>query len=112
MRPRRQLPWIQPKLRSNPSTADWATWETGLLLLRQRAVGAYALTADRAIAPATATAPATLSTTTDTTALPTAAAAAASSLAPSAVAVAIFAGVVSATATSAHISIAADPKEL
>ena len=108
MRPRRQLPWIQPKLRSNPSTADWATWETGLLLLRQRAVGAYALTADRAIAPATATAPATLSTTTDTTALPTAAVA----VAPSAVAVAIFAGVVSATATSAPISIAADPKEL
>ena len=108
MRPRRQLPWIQPKLRSNPSTADWATWETGVLLLRQRAVGAYALTADRAIAPATATAPATLSTTTDTTALPTAAVA----VAPSAVAVAIFAGVVSATATSAHISIAADPKEL
>ena len=108
MRPRRQLPWIQPKLRSNPSTADWATWETGLLLLRQRAVGAYALTADRAIAPATATAPATLSTTTVTTALPTAAVA----VAPSAVAVAIFAGVVSATATSAPISIAADPKEL
>ena len=108
MRPRRQLPWIQPKLRSNPSTADWATWETGVLLLRQRAVGAYALTADRAIAPATATAPATLSTTTDTTALPTAAAA----VAPSAVAVAIFAGVVSATATSAPISIAAGPKEL
>ena len=108
MRPRRQLPWIQPKLRSNPSTADWATWETGLLLLRQRAVGAYALTADRAIAPATATAPATLSTTTDTTALPTAAVA----VAPSAVAVAIFAGVVSATATSAPISIAAGPKEL
>jgi len=108
VRPRRQLPWIQPKLRSNPSTADWATWETGLLLLRQRAVGAYALTADRAIAPATATAPATLSTTTDTTALPTAAVA----VAPSAVAVAIFAGVVSATATSAPISIAADPKEL
>ena len=108
MRPRRQLPWIQPKLRSNPSTADWATWETGLLLLRQRAVGAYALTADRAIAPATTTAPATLSTTTDTTALPTAAVA----VAPSAVAVAIFAGVVSATATSAPISIAADPKEL
>lgn len=108
MRPRRQLPWIQPKLRSNPSTADWATWETGVLLLRQRAVGAYALTADRAIAPATATAPATLSTTTDTTALPTAAVA----VAPSAVAVAIFAGVVSATATSAPISIAADPKEL
>ena len=108
MRPRRQLPWIQPKLRSNPSTADWATWETGVLLLRQRAVGAYALTADRAIAPATATAPATLSTTTDTTALPTAAVA----VAPSAVAVAIFAGVVSATATSAPISIAAGPKEL
>jgi len=108
VRPRRQLPWIQPKLRSNPSTADWATWETGLLLLRQRAVGAYALTADRAIAPATATAPATLSTTTDTTALPTAAVA----VAPSAVAVAIFAGVVSATATSAPISIAAGPKEL
>ena len=108
MRPRRQLPWIQPKLRSNPSTADWATWETGLLLLRQRAVGAYALTADRAIAPATATAPATLSTTTDTTALPTAAVA----VAPSAVAVAIFAGVVSATATSAPFSIAPDPKEL
>ena len=108
MRPRRQLPWIQPKLRSNPSTADWATWETGVLLLRQRAVGAYALTADRAIAPATTTAPATLSTTTDTTALPTAAVA----VAPSAVAVAIFAGGVSATATSAPISIAADPKEL
>ena len=108
MRPRRQLPWIQPKLRSNPSTADWATWETGVLLLRQRAVGAYALTADRAIAPATTTAPATLSTTTDTTALPTAAVA----VAPSAVAVAIFAGVVSATATSAPISIAAGPKEL
>ena len=112
MRPRRQLPWIQPKLRSNPSTADWATWETGLLLLRQRAVGAYALTADRAIAPATTTAPATLSTTTDTTALPTAAAAAAVAVNPSAVAVAIFAGVVSAVATSTPISIAADPKEL